>query len=576
MRVLLLHPEDDFSGQLKCQRWDWIVDLARAPRSFYDEWRAALGCPVSSIYDFAREIEDVQVWRDLFAIGMGRIVDRFGVDWWDVVSLLLHPDLQDIRLAARLADKLGGNCTPSASRPSLLAKAVQLHLGSRLDVLQSRIDARFRNRITRYRTAVRNLNLAQLRQVAYDKFDSRYRWRRNFAAPVAPSSQHVILLPTAYSNVTRAALNYARLLPEQRFLLVVARESGAPSEIPPNVQVADLAAFASEPSDKSELRELENGWMRLEQLLGEHPEFSCAVRLGVLKQGLQFLRRGISLRDAWNRVFETQSIIGCLSADDTNPNTRIPLILAARRKIPAVACHHGALDFRMAFKIPEFSTYLAQGEMERDYLERIRGVNPRLIRLGAASTSRNNLALWSNDAPWIIFFTEPYETDQWRAEAIYREILPRLCAAARKSGKTVVLKLHPFESPAQRKRLLQTILAEEDRQLVSITSAPISPESLGKTWCAVTVESTVACECASVGIPSFLCGWLRHAYSGYALQYARFGVGRILEAPNDLLRIGEMIGQSMPARDVGTRLSHSISSDVLAEVLLQDAARSVA
>ncbi|MGA9471852.1 MAG: hypothetical protein WBV36_05270, partial [Terriglobales bacterium] len=236
MRVLLLHPEDDFSGQWKCQHWDWIVDLARAPRSFYDEWSTALGCPVSSIYAFAREIEDVQVWRDLFAIGMGRVLDRFGVDWWDIVSLLLHPDLQDIRLAARLAEKLGGNCTLTASRPSLLAKAVQVHPGSRLDVLQSRIDARFRNRITRYRTAVRNLNLAQLRQVAYDKFDSRYRWRRNFAAPVAPSSQHVILLPTAYSNVTRAALNYAQLLPEQRFLLVVARESGAPSETPPNVE----------------------------------------------------------------------------------------------------------------------------------------------------------------------------------------------------------------------------------------------------------------------------------------------------------------------------------------------------
>ena len=576
MRVLLLHPEDNFSGRLKGQCWDWIVDLARAPRSFYDEWSAALGCPVSSIYDFAREVEDVQVWRDFFAIGMGRVVDRFGVDWWDIASLLLHPDLQDIRLAARLAGKLGGNCALSASRPSLLAKAVQLHLGSRLDVLQSRIDARFRNRITRYRTAIRNLSLGQLRQVAYDKFDPHYRWRRNFAAPVVPSPHPVILLPTAYSNVTRTALNYAQLLPEHRFLMVVARESGVLSEIPPNVQVADLAAFAEEPSDNSELRELENGWMQLEQLLGEHPEFSCAVRLGVLKQGLQFLRRGISLRDAWNRVFETYSVIGCLSADDTNPNTRIPLILAARREIPAVACHHGALDFRMAFKVPEFSTYLAQGDMERDYLERVCGVNPRFIRLGAVSASRNNLALWSNEAPWIVFFTEPYETDLWRAEAIYREILPRLCAAARQSGKTIVLKLHPFESTAQRKRLLQTILAEEDRPLVSITSASISPEILRKTWCAVTVESTVACECASVGIPSFLCGWLRHAYSGYALQYARFGVGRILETPDDLLRIGEMIGQSMPARDVGTRLSHPISSDALAEVLLQDAARSVA
>jgi len=40
-----------------------------------------------------------------------------------------------------------------------------------------------------------------------------------------------------------------------------------------------------------------------------------------------------------------------------------------------------------------------------------------------------------------------------------------------------------------------------------------------------------------VGIPAFLCAWLRHAYAGYVPQYVRFGVGRMLECPDDLLRI---------------------------------------
>ena len=40
----------------------------------------------------------------------------------------------------------------------------------------------------------------------------------------------------------------------------------------------------------------------------------------------------------------------------------IPLLLASRREIPAVACHHGALDGGMAIKTPCFSTYLAQGK----------------------------------------------------------------------------------------------------------------------------------------------------------------------------------------------------------------------
>src|ERR1700690_1247886 len=268
MRVFLLHPEDDFSGRLKNQRWDWIVDLGRAPKSFYDEWSATLGCRVCSIYDFALEIEDAQVWRDLFALGMGQGVDRFGVDWGDVAGLSLQPELQDIRLAARLAEKLGRDCTLTASRPSLLAKALQLRLEAPLQVLQSGIDARFRNRISRYRIAVRNLSYGQMRQVAHDKLDPHYRWRRNFVPRVAPSSQPVVLLPSAYSNVTRTALSYARLLPERQFLLVWARESGAISEVPGNVQAAPLAALADKRTGKEELRELENSWMQLEQLLG--------------------------------------------------------------------------------------------------------------------------------------------------------------------------------------------------------------------------------------------------------------------------------------------------------------------
>jgi hypothetical protein len=243
------------------------------------------------------------------------------------------------------------------------------------------------------------------------------------------------------------------------------------------------------------------------------------------------------------------------------------LLLAQQREIPAVACHHGALDCRMAFKKPRFSTYLAKGEMERDYLARICGVDASRIRPESPSSARENLSLWSDSAPWIVFFSEPYETDLWRVEAIYREVLPRLCAAARIAGKTVLLKLHPFESAGQRRRLMARTLSDEDRKLVNLTDVPLSREILQKTWCAVTVESTVAFECASVGIPAFLCGWLRHAYSGYAPQYARFGVGRMLETPDDLLRIPEMLGSAVPAAGTASHLLQQISPTALSELL---------
>ncbi len=573
MRVLLLHPDDAFHGPWTSQHWDSVIDLGRAPKSFYDERSAALGCPVFSISDLAVEVEDLQIWRHLLALGMGRVVDRFGIDWWDVISVVLQPELQDLRLAHRLAEKLSGCRALVVSRPSAMADALRLQLGIPLQVLDRGLRKRLVPGILRRRvTAARNLGFVALRQVVYDKYDPHYRWRRKLAPARASESESepVVLLPSAYSNVTKTAFSYARILPEQKFVLVLARESGAVSPVPANVQTERLASFATKNYDRNELQRLEVCWKKMEQSLQENLAFRLPVQLRILKKGPRWLRWGVAVRDAWIRVFETRPVVGCLSADDSNPYTRIPLLLAEQREIPAVACHHGALDCRMAFKNPRFSNYLAKGEMERDYLERVCGVDGSRIRIGAASSPvRENASVWNERAPWITFFTEPYETDSWRVEAIYREVLPRLCAAARRSGKTVVLKLHPFESMRQRRRLVTRTLSDGDRKLVSVTDAPLSREILQKTWCAVTVESTVAFECASVGIPAFLCGWLRHAYSGYALQYARFGVGRMLEFPDDLLRIAGMVGAVMPDLDTARGLVQAISPEALSDVLCQ-------
>ncbi len=576
MRVLLLHPDDDFDGSWTRQHWDSVIDLGRAPKVLYDERSAALGCSVFSVFDLAIEVGDMQIWRHLFQPGMERVVDRFGIDWWDVISIVLQPELQDVRLAFRLAEMLSGCRTLAVSRPSAMAEALRLELGIPLQVVNRGLPRRVVQSVLRRGGAVADLSFVQLRQVVYDKYDPHYRWRRKLAGSTTqssksePESEPVVLLPSAYSNVTKTALSYARVLPEQKFLLVLARESGAVLPLPANVQTADLASFAAKQCDRNELQKLEACWKQMEQSLAEHPAFKLPVQLGILKRGLRWLRWGLAVRDAWIRVFETRAVAGCLSADDSNPYTRIPLLLAGQRGIPAVACHHGALDCHRAFKNPRFSNYLAKGEMERDYLEHICGVDAGRIRIGAATwPPRENASLWSEGGPWITFFTEPYETDFWRAEAIYRELLPRLCAAARGSGKSVVLKLHPFESARQRLRLVARTLSERDRRLVSVTDAPLSREILQKTWCAVTVESTVACECASVGIPAFLCGWLRHAYAGYAPQYVRFGAGRMLEFPDDLLCIPDMLGAALPGSDAARRLAQPISPDALSEVLLQ-------
>jgi hypothetical protein len=572
MRVFLLDSGDDFRGSWTREHWDCVVDVGRAPKSFYIDRSAELRCPVFSVFDFALELVDLQAMRRLLEPGMGRVVDRFGIDWWDVISLQLEPDLQQLQLALRLAEKLKGCQTLVASRSSIAAEVLQIKLGTPLHFLHRGVRHRVVTDVLRRGVMAADLGFVQLRQVVYDKYDPRYEWRRKLAkSPPARSkwkSDSIVLLPTAYSNVTKTELSYARILPEQKFLMVLARESGAVSPVPENVETVRLASFAAKSFDAEELEKLEGAWKEMERSLQEDQVYKLAGKIGLFKKGLRWLRWGTTVRDAWLRVFETQPVSACLSADDSNPYTRIPLLLAEQKGIAAVACHHGALDFRMAFKNLRFSTYLAKGEMELDYLKRICRVDAERIRIGAPSSApTGKVSVWDHAAPWITFFAEPYESDLWRVEPIYREVLPRLCAAARKSGKIVVLKLHPFESARQRSRLVRRTLGRDDQRLVKIMDAPLSGEILEKTWCGVTVESTVAFECTLVGIPVFLCGWLRNAYSGYAPQYSHFGVGHLLESPDDLLRIPDMLCATVPERDIARRLAEPISADRLSEAL---------
>ncbi len=569
MRAFLLHPEDDLLHSLPGGVWDVVIDLGRNPKSVYEEWQSRFGCPVFGLYDFAIEIEDLVIWRDLLRAGAGQVVDRYGIDWWDVIGLLVQPQLQDLRLVRRVAEKIGTCDELTVSRPSQLAGALGRQLRCPLTTLRSDSVRRAGRAISRYGRAASNLNFHQLRQVVYDKYDPQYLWRRRFAATAKPSPGPVVLLPSAYSNVTRTAFRYAQFLPDQQFLLVLARETGEVLPKPANVETAALAAFASPRAGAKKIRGLENAWDELEASLQSHPEFEMAVQLGVLSAAKRWLGWGVAIRDAWNAVFERRAIISCMSADDTNPATRIPLLLARQRGLPAVAGHHGALDAFMAFKSPAYSIYVVKGEMEQDYLTRACRVDASALRMGAPSVTAEVRARWSDDAPWIVFFTEPYETDLWRTPAIYREVVPQLCEAARRAHKKVVVKLHPFESVRQRRRMLRAVLSKEDRQLVSVVTAPLTQQMLQKTWCAVTVESTTAFECAVAGIPAFLCGWLRHAYYGYAAQFARFGIARMLDRPDELAAIPEMVRSAVsgPPSGVRERLMQPVSSEELAQIL---------
>jgi len=148
-----------------------------------------------------------------------------------------------------------------------------------------------------------------------------------------------------------------------------------------------------------------------------------------------------------------------------------------------------------------------------------------------------------DEGPLILFFSEPYEALGARTEDVYRELLPPLARLARESSRKLVVKLHPFESRAERVGLIARVLPAEDAAIVDVLDGPFMPELVGKAWFALTVESTVVIDCSLLGVPCFLCEWLNISPYGYTRQYARFGVGRILNSPAQLKDLPRMVAE---------------------------------
>jgi len=540
MKILLLHPEDRFPRTARGD-WDLVIDFGRAPVSTYEQWRREADCPVISLYDFAEEIEDLHHTRELLQFGVGRMMDGQGIDWWDVMSLMIVPELQQVMLLSRLAKKLPSGCELHTSRLGPLAAALKILNGGRLMNLENGSSSTFR-RVRRYVDAFSSLDTAQLSQVLQDKFDPEHRIRRMMARRRTGSRKPVVLLPSAYINVSRMAVSIAGLLPDRHFLLVCARDSGKLKSLPSHVSMTSLDAYFVS-TNQRDLSSVLQGWYALKQrLVNCAEEFKIADAVGALLRIPALLRWGLAARDAWNQVLETENVIACLCADDTNPYTRLPIILANKGRIPALACHHGALDSRMAMKTNYADWYLAKGDMERDYLLRQCEIAPEKIVLGGPP-HKNPLAqpiVGGGDKPWLVFFTEPYQTSGWRIDEVYREILPRLSSLAKTCELQLVFKLHPFDSEKGHRRLLRRYLPHEESD-IHILGGPPTAELWQKTRFAMTVESTVALECAALGIPIFLCSWLRDPFSGYVRQFERFAAGVVLDSPEQLSDIPTLL-----------------------------------
>lgn len=540
MRILVIHPEDELQdGPWASQRWDRVIDLGRAGAESYAHTVASFGCPVTALDAFRDNFKEHLKVRELLALGMGRLSDGFGLDWWELTSILVHQELEIVFLLRKLVETLDPLDEVHVSRPCFHAEVLRLELAARLYTFSWQGNRHERG-ARHYVRVLKKFPVRQLIQIFWDKTDPGYQFRGSLGSRRKPLSDPVVLLPSAYINVSRTGVAYAESLPEARFLLVVTRRSGWIQSPPPNVSMMWLRRYASVrvPCRELEYRDLMKRWELLRSELKTVPEFGMLAELGRLDDFPDRFARGLEIRDAWRNVLDSEPVQAVICADDNNPYTHIPLLLAAQKGLPTIACHHGALDGRCMFKRNHADVLLAKGKMEEDYLVRLCGIPPETVEVGAPILPVELKQKASQDKrPFIVFFSEAYEVAGGRARGFYQDILPSLADLALSGGRELVIKLHPAESFSERSRIVEQILRPEQQRVTRVVSGPLQPEILNQAWFGVTVLSTVAVECTLRGVPCFLCAWLESWPYGYVDQFARFGVGIRLNEPSEIRQI---------------------------------------
>lgn len=555
MRVLLLQPEDSpLRGPWTVESWDLVVDMGRSSPCAAAERSKKMGCPYLRVESFSEGPGDIKRMGEMLSIGQGRLLDDEGIDWWSLRSLEILRETSAVLALQRVAAEIPRAATLWSTRLGWPGTALARILGLPLRAYGESFVARSVGRARHYGRLSRHFSAAQMKEIFLDKYDPAYRWRARFAVRKQPSGKPVVLIPSAYTNVSRVASAYSRLLPEQGFLLVATRRSATLFDPPANVHLQELGAYAETSQSARELGEILEKWVGLSRDLQQSPDLAMLQRLGLFDAFPAAFGQGLAVRNAWRCVLEREPVCGVLCGDDTNVTTRLPVLLAARRGLPTLDFHHGAMDGYYLVKQLACDLYLAKNELERDYLLRVCGLPADKLVVGAplpvcpfSVHPRPGSETEPSRKTSIVFFSEPYENVGVRTEEVYRELLPALCGLARETGRGVVLKLHPFESASERSGIVQAVLAPEDRGRVTIVSGPLSENLLSQTWAGVTVESTTVLDCALRGIPCFICEWLAFSPFGYLQQYAKFGAGQVLRRVEEVADIPRRLGNSNSA-----------------------------
>ncbi len=569
MKILLVHPEESPNlGPWAEVRWDWVVDLGWSGRYWYSRESERLGYRISSIYDLLDHAEHHRQLRALLGVCAGHLIDSESIDWWELFSASQYQQFDQLLAVAALAEQVGERPEIFATRPHPATEALARGLKNEIKYLSGPRPMPS-SRIRRYFNAASTFRPSQLAEIAFDKWDTDYQFRRHLRVRQPSLNTPTVLLPSSYVNVSRAQVAYARMLPHRQFLLVVTRPSGRRLQLPQNVAIRALSSYAPRllAATGAELAELMKVWRRMRhELFAQGPVLQLALDQPFLAGLPNYVKNGLRVRDAWREVIEHEPISSVLTADEHNAFTRFPVLLAQRRNLRTVFCDHGALNLSLGIRPACSDTYLASGEMARDYMVEWAGLPPARIVTGGPDPVEV-LRPSGTRRDWIVFFSEQYELSDARTQVLYAELLPELCALARNTGRKVILKLHPFESGRSRRRLVERVLSIEDALLIEFREGALTPDLFHRAWFSVTVESSIALESTLQGVPCFLCNWFNPSWYDYARQYAKYSAGYLLDSPTTIRQIPQWLEGIEITEEIRRRLRSPIREESLESLL---------
>lgn len=562
MRCLLLHPEDNpLTNSWIRGPWDRVVDLGIAGPSTYKSWATALGCEVEPYPSLDRL--DFGRLRQMHAFGLGQVVDEHGLDWWDLSCVRWLDQFVDLVLTAKFVASMG-SADEIWVASERYARALDVVAPGRVQrIAQQSVRTKSR-RLGR----LRKLRFRQLLEILGDKYDGDYKWRRSIAPARANCRSPVVLLPSAYGNASRTALAVAESLPDQEFLLLGTRRSARVDSVPQNTKCGWLSSYAIGEPKQHEMRGLLSRWESLRDSFNDHAELKLLRGTGCFDTFPAHLQEGLAIRDCWVNVLDQEPIVSVLCADEKNPYTRLPVVLAQKRGMATVACHHGALDGRYLFTDVCADQFLAKSEMEWDYLVNLCRMPKEVVRVGASRVAIQRCEE-NKGGNAIVFFSEPYEAFNGRTREVYAEVLPGLARIAQQHARELIIKLHPFESLRECKQIANEVLSRADRSDLRFVTGPLSKELVGRAWFSVTVSSSAAVDCAMQGVPAFLCLWLDRYGFGYGEQFVKFGAAMLLRAAEEIAEIPSRLQDS--AKQTVGDFSSNLNPELLREMLFPNA-----